>query len=238
MPHTIPIQNPDFEDGFNQHDGIGELTVPNGWLPWWRQGNPAEVAQGYLKRPEYALEEQRVHAGRYAAKLFTTFATHDAGLYQQIPVPIGALLALTAEVQYWSEHTDGTGGGYGMQVGIDAGPTTMPSRDCVWGPWRGQDDLNWDGNTWRTVYVTYLCDTPLVTLYLRGLCRFRAKHNDSYWDHVVLEAEVANTPPDDLLEYLRLVEEQSRQIGARIQEIHDLFHKPIAPSFLPPNGGD
>lgn len=227
MVGSVQVENGDFGEGFYQYDSIGELTVPNGWRPWWTEGKAEDIAEGYLKRPEYSAEERRVHTGDCAVKWFSTFATHDGGLYQQVAVPIGVLLSVTAEVQYWSEHTDGSGGGYGVQIGIDAGSTSVPSAECVWGSWRGQDDGDWDGKSWRTVCVAYLCDKPMVTLYLRGVCRFRAKHNDSYWDHVVLQAEVPGRLDDELLEYLRAVEQQARKIGARIQEIHDLFGRAI-----------
>lgn len=192
----IPLANPDFDQGFYQYQDIGELTIALGWEPWWIQGNSEQVREGYYKRPEYKPEPNRTLTGT-GQKLFTTFATHDAGLQQQVQVPIHAPLILSAQVQYWSLHTDGSGGGYALQVGIDpTGGINPKSQSVVWGAWRGQDDRPpWDGKTWKTVTVEAVAQASLATIYLHGACRHRAKHNDGYFENVRMWASIEEPEP-------------------------------------------
>jgi hypothetical protein len=198
----IAITNPDFETGFYQYNNVTELQVGRGWAPWWIQGSPDEIGQGYMKRPEFKAEQMRVLTGHLAQKWFTTYATHDAGLCQIVTgLTPGAKLTLSAEVQYWSEHDDGTGGGLACRVGIDPTGATEPlANTVIWGAWHGQDDPDkWKGDTWRTVTVQAEAQGPAATLFLRSACRYRAKHNDAYFDHVTLTADVEQPGGDDVI---------------------------------------
>lgn len=191
----VQIENPDFEDGFYQYNDIPELTVPVGWQPFWLQGTPEQTADGYYRRPEFKPEPIRVFRGRTGAKLFTTFSTHDAGMYQHVLVPRGALVTVRAHAQYWSEHTDGTSGGLAVRVGIDPEGGTDPWADrVVWGDWAGID-TGWNGQTWTQVTATAYAISALITVYLRSACRYRAKHNDSYWDAIEIEC-TGGQPPE------------------------------------------
>lgn len=198
---VVPVINADFSQGFRPWQNIGELVVASGWVPWWRQGAPDQVYKGYFKRPEYKPETKRTDAGETGQKYFTTFATHEAGIMQRVAVPPGVVkLELFAHVQYWSEHTDGSGGGYALHVGIDlAGGTDGLSDAVTWGDWVGQDDdPKWDGKTWRLASVEVeLAPGPerQVTVFLGSLVRHRVKWNDAYWRRVQLTAEVREEGP-------------------------------------------
>jgi len=207
----VQIENPNFTDGFYNYEGIGELTIARGWIPWWEQGTPEQVAEGYFKRPEFKPEPNRVLIGNRGQKFFTTFATHNAGLWQRVKIPMSGALVLTAKVQFWSHHTDGTGGGYACCVGIDrTGENNW--REAEWGEWHGQYDPDgWDGSSWRQVSVETQVGPGDVTIFLRGACLYRAKHNDSYWDAISLILEVED---QDLIHRLR-------RIGHEILEIAD-----------------
>lgn len=191
MATALPITNAGFDGGHYNFNNIGELQVPNGWSPWWLQGTPEQVADGYFKRPEFRAEPNRVRSGTRGQKWFTTYATHDAGLYQRVAIAASVTrVRLSAWVQYWSQHDDGSGGGLACQVGIHIQGGTDPfSPDVVWGEWHGQDDPDgWKGDTWREVWVEAnpAPQATFVTLFLRSACRYRAKHNDSYWEDVTL----------------------------------------------------
>jgi len=130
----IKLDNPNFDRDWYQFEDIGELTIPVGWRPWWTKGDPKMQAQGYLVRPEFKPEKLRVRSEPTGVKWFTTFATHNAGLYQLVQVPAPCTLTLSAWVQYWSEHTDKSGGGYAMQVGIDPTGAQRPCSNTIkWG---------------------------------------------------------------------------------------------------------
>jgi hypothetical protein len=216
--------NPSFDGATYQKDGIGELTIPEGWEPFWHQGTDKEVADGYWKRPEFKPEPYRVHEGKQGVKWFTTYATHDAGLLQIVNVTPGQALTLTAWCQYWSEHDDKSGGGYALTIGIDPYGKVEPfGESVIWAPWIGQD-LGWkDGSTWQQLSLKVTAIADKITVYLRGACKWRARHNDAYLDDVVLEAagsEPTPTPtPDD--EWLKLLDTRLLSIESNLVTVKD-----------------
>lgn len=187
---NLDIQNPTFTGDFYNYQNVPELRVGRGWVPWWKQGTPEQTGDGFFRRPEFKPEPNRVLIGNFAQKFFTTFSTHDAGLWQNITVPARGILTLSAQVQLWSLHTDESNGGYACCVGID--PTgSADFEGAVWGEWHGvYDPDGWDGSSWRRVEVSVPVEAGVVTIFLRGACLYRAKHNDSYWDDVRAELAV------------------------------------------------
>jgi hypothetical protein len=197
----LDLKNKDFCDEFRSVDDVAELTVANDWHPWWQEGGvPEEVRDaneaGYLWRPEYKPESardfgyKRVRTGDFAQKFFSTFATHNAGLYQQVTgVPEGKRITFSCWVQVWSSQRENIdvsqeNGRYKTGVGVDPyGGTDPMSPNVVWG------ELVEEYDEWgqRTVSVESMSDT--VTVFLRGTCQWRVKHNDSYWDEARLYAE-------------------------------------------------
>lgn len=208
----LPLKNKDFCDGFRNVDDIKELTVANDWYPWWQEGGVPEGVldgneSGYLWRPEYKPEDarkfgyKRVRTGDFAQKFFTTFATHNAGIYQQVSgVPVGKKITFSCWVQVWSSQHDNPdvseeNGRYKTCVGIDPYGGTDPfSPQVVWGEMVEEYD-EWGQ---RAVTIESVSDT--ITVFLRGMCQWRVKHNDSYWDEARLYAEpLLKTGSDYLL---------------------------------------
>jgi len=115
----IPIPNANFDAGFYNWADIGEVCVATNWVPWWKQG----TQPGELHRPEFKPETMRFQG----QKLFTTAATHQAGLYQCVPLVAGVRgLRFLVDCQYWSLHTDGKGGGLAMRCGLDPSGARSP----------------------------------------------------------------------------------------------------------------
>ena len=213
----IPIPNSDFDGGFYNWADIGELCIATNWVPWWEQGNQP----GINHRPEYAPETMRFQG----QKMFTTFSTHRGGLWQRIALPAGVQsLQLLVDCQYWSRHTDGTGGGLAMRCGIDPGAGDDPySGSIAWGEWHGQDDKPaWDGKTTKTLIAELDADfADWVTIWIESRCRFPAKHNDAYFDSVKLWAETGEGPgpePGSLLETLQAINGNLERIADMLQE--------------------
>lgn len=217
----IPVLNADFEGGFYHWADIPEVCVATNWVPWWKQG----TRPGELHRPEYAPEKMRFQG----QKMFTTFATHQAGLYQRVALPAGVRsLRFLVDCQYWSRHTDGSGGGLAMRCGIDPTAGDDPySSVTTWGEWHGQDDRPaWDGKTTKTLIAevngSFGDLGDWVTLWIESRCRFPAKWNDAYFDSVQLWAEVDQEPgpepePGDLLEVLRSIDANLARIAQLIE---------------------
>lgn len=213
----MPLANPYFDQTWYQFEDVPELTIPESWSPWWEQGTPQQVADGFLKRPEYKPEPARLISQPAGVKWFTTFATHNAGLYQVVAVPAGKRVTVRASVQYWSEHTDGSGGALACCIGIHPRGGTSPiDPGIVWSAWQGQDDKTWDGRSWRQVEVSTVSETNQVTVFLRSACRYRAKHNDSYWDNIIFTVEGETPDPED-----PEPEPGDPNIAAQLQDIND-----------------
>lgn len=185
------LVNAGFEDGFSTR-GAGEVTVANGWQPWWHNGLPAEVEQGLLRRPEYKGEDarvfgtRRVRSGYFAQKWFTTYSTHNGGIFQRVSVPAGSLATFSAWAQAWSSEDPDPGsavkpGNYKVSVGIDpTGGTDGLAPTVVW----SEEVVQY--NTWLHLQVQAKAQADAVTVFLRGRPEYRTRFNDSYWDDACL----------------------------------------------------
>jgi len=215
----IPIPNANFDAGFYNWADIGEVCVATNWVPWWKQG----TQPGELHRPEFKPETMRFQG----QKLFTTAATHQAGLYQCVPLVAGVRgLRFLVDCQYWSLHTDGKGGGLAMRCGLDPSGENDPYAGWIaWGEWHGQDDKpKWDGTTTKTLIAELTYDFgDWVTVWIESRCRHPAKWNDAYFDSVQLFGEIDQEPgpepePGDLLAILRSIDANLGRIAVSLEE--------------------
>lgn len=190
-----PLLNAGFEDGFSER-GAGEVSVANGWNPFWQNGPFQEDGQNL--RPEFKPEDasrfgrRRVLSGSYSQKWFNTFGSHHAGIYQQAGVPQGSVVTFSAWGQAWSSEGDNPDeikdGWYAISVGIDpTGGTDWTSANVVW------SEASRVLNAWAQVSVQAQAQGGAVTVYIRGDAEFRTKHNDAYVDDACL-TYVAPTP--------------------------------------------
>jgi len=179
------LDNPGFEGGFYESGGVGELVVGNSWQVWY---NPA------LKRPEYKPEtldigRARVRSGAYAQKFFTTYAAHDAGIYQELyGVVPGQWYKFSAWGYQWSSEQDNPDvstkdGKCSVLVGINPwGDANPRARTTVW----GKEALQ-VYNQWVQVSVEAQAWSEKIVVAVRQVCEWPVKHNDAYWDDTKLE---------------------------------------------------
>jgi hypothetical protein len=200
-PHSQKnwLKNPGFEEGFSER-GAPEVVVANHWNPWWISGSPEETGQGYKYRPEYKPEDaqifgmKRVRSGRYAQKYFNSFATHIAGIQQQVSVPRGSRVTFSIWVQVWSTGQDDINkcdefGNYAVSVGIDpTGGVEGWSPNIVW------SEPVLSCNEWVHLSVSTVAKASVITVFTRGAPEYRVTHNDSYWDDASLTVVVPPTP--------------------------------------------
>jgi cell division septation protein DedD len=183
-PGNVAV-NPSFEDGFTER-GAGQVKIANGWQPFWQEG-PGQQ-DGYNRRPEYGPEDgqrygyKRIHDGNWGQKWFTTYATHRAGVFQQIGVPAGSVVTASAWGQAWSSTEDDPNrskdGQYSLGIGIDpTGGTDFNSPNVVWTKSGTMDQ-------WVELRAQATAAGGQITVYLLGEAAFRLKHNDAYFDDV------------------------------------------------------
>jgi hypothetical protein len=192
------LVNPGFEGSFSTRDR-NEIVVADGWVPWFKT-DPG--APGINSAPEYKPEPaaqygmRRIHSGNTAQKWFTTFATHTAGIFQQVTgIPIGSRLQFSAWVQVWSSDEDNNEvsaqpGNYRVLIGIDpTGGTDWSSENVVW------SERTFAYDAYQQLSVATVARNSTVTVFMQGVPEFPVKHNDSYWDDACLVAIVpTNTP--------------------------------------------
>jgi len=186
------LLNPGFEEGFTTR-GAGEVEVANSWHPWWQDG-PGQT-EGYNKRPEYKPQDARrygnarVRQGTFSQKWFNSYATHHAGIWQQVNVPANSLVTLRAYAWAWSaskDTWDKSDGTYSVRVGIDpTGGTDWASPNVVWSP------ENFATDQWVELTIQTRAKGGSVTAFLRGDAEFRMVHNDAYFD----DASLTCVPP-------------------------------------------
>jgi hypothetical protein len=195
--NTVGLVNPFLEDGFRYVDGVGELQVGNGWHPWYYE-NPGE--QWF--RPEYKAETRdvgrgRVYEGDYSQKLFTTYAKHDAGIYQEIQgVTKGGWYEFSAIGWQWSSQHDNPDesrqdGKCSLIVGINPwGDNRALYRTTIW----GEEALN-VYDRWAKVTVTAQAWTTKIVVFVRHVCEYPVKHNDVYFESFALRAVSLESEP-------------------------------------------
>jgi hypothetical protein len=194
------LVNTGFEDGFSER-GAGEVSVANGWNPWWQDG-PFQQ-DGFYRRPEYKPEDvfrfgnRRIRSGNYAAKFFTTYSTHNAGFWQQVNVPAGSNCTFTIWVHVWSSQDSDPStavqpGNYRVYVGIDpTGGTDGLAPSVVW------SEPRIEYNTWIQLSVSAVAKAGTITVFVRGDPEHRNHFNDSYWDDAcltIVRPQPTNTP--------------------------------------------
>jgi hypothetical protein len=202
------LVNPGLEDGFHE-SGAQEVVVGTGWTAWY---------DGSLSRPEMKDEpfERRRDDGTQAAfsvrvfhgttvqKMFTSSSSHDAGMYQVVPVPAGQRVRFSMWVQAWSSDCDdpcvsplepcrsgstNTHGTYRVQLGVEptgrvpAGPGSPAPDSVTW-----SEAIVYEAyDRWFRLEVSAMSSGTEVAVYTRGHPEWPVKHNDSYWDDARLE---------------------------------------------------
>jgi hypothetical protein len=197
-----------FESGFEDYQGIGELTVPKDWTPDWVDGNEP----GVLHRPEYDRKDKQagqpeVYSGRYAANFFTVHATHDACLYRKFKVGKGKGVRIRAMVMGVSHEDNGvTDGGHGMRLGIDpSGGTDFTALSVVYGLYYSSymkglryGDRRYQEGKWVEVTAEAVSQADEITVFMHSKCDFAVDINASHWDDLEVQIGEPNEvePPE------------------------------------------
>ena len=178
----MKLVNASFEDGFHNHMNIGELTVANGWTPFYDESSGKHRAE---YRPERAgVGRGRIREGEYGQKWFTTFSAHDGGLYQTVEnVTPGKIYEFSAWVYVWSSQKDNPDVSQGNgKVSVVVGINPWGNEDAYsYQTTYGMEALN-VYNKWVHLWVRQEAFAPKLTVSLRSIARFGVTHNDAYWD--------------------------------------------------------
>ena len=195
-----------FEGEFRDYAGIGELTVPFGWVPVWTQG----TEPGVNHRPECDRETVRVRSGEAAAKVFSTHASHTAALSRRVQVQAGAAIRAVAH-----GATFGIKAGLGMRLGIDPeGGLDPDAEGVIWSSWWGQYNDDWKPELYHKFSVAIQAPSDYVTVFLYSHSDYKASTVAAYWDDVLIEQESDTPGPDP---------EPTGDLIGVLQEIRDVL---------------
>ena len=191
------ITNPGFEGAFVAQDG--QTSVGQGWTAWWIP-RPAGSPDWSYNHPNFiastpcgAVCDHRIHSGGNAQRIFQYFGTYVAGVYQQVAVPPGSDLHLTAYGQSWSSTSEQpqnvSNGGTQMhlRIGIDPWGGTNPYDARV--VWSSEADAL---DSWQQFSVYARAQGAQVTVFLYAAPDDARRRNEVYWDDVVFESLSGN----------------------------------------------
>jgi hypothetical protein len=183
-----------FEEEFYDYQGTGELTVPNGWVPVWVQLGP-EIPLDQLNRPEYDFKDRyrghtEVRTGRFAAAVFTVFATHDTALYREFKVEPGRLVRASVWAMGVSHARDGRSGGLGTRIGLDpTGGTDPKAPTVVYSRYWSSHLTEWREREWHNLEVAAFAQADTITVFLASIADWPVDINASHWDDLVIQVE-------------------------------------------------
>ena len=182
------LANPGFEGEYVVH--ADALQIAPGWTAWWiprREDQPDYVNQ--VPKYEPTSHPERVHGGAKAQLLATFYATHIAGVYQQVKVTPGADLRFSAFGKGWTSTSDDPlnvsvgGTDLRMRVGIDPYGGTDPLSPNV----RWSEQVN-AADSWVRFDAFARAQSGTATVFVYSAPFDARRHNDVFWDDAELVA--------------------------------------------------
>ncbi len=213
------LTNPSFEGQYS--DYVPDPPIPDcpwgvcfsaqmspGWTPYWQSHNDATDEGWEMLMPEYKAattaftDPVRVRSGEFAQQLFTFYATHNAGLFQQVyGVVPGQTYCLSIWGHSWSSHDDeahtdlSNHGFLNQRIGIDPfGGKAFTSNNIIWTPPVTQYD------EYGLFKLEVEAQSDTLTVFFNSNPLYAAKHNDVYWDDAILVQAGQREPAEMVVE--------------------------------------
>ena len=183
------LRNSDFEGPYVVHEN--EVKVAPDWMPFFSGGEAPEGGERCYQ-PEYkpiprSLAAYRVHSGDTAQCWFVRWKVMDAGVYQTVQVPVGALITLRAHAHCWCSQSDDPHAADGelyARLGMDLQGGMDPWAPTVqWTKWARLTA------EYQALKMQAIADAPYATVFIRAWNKWRLSHNDVYLDAVTLEVD-------------------------------------------------
>ncbi len=196
------LRNPGFEGEYFAWNGIPEVQVAHEWTPWWIEDVARDPRwhRPEWKRAQGAFYPRRVRSGDSAQQWFTFYASHYAGMYQQVfNVRPGQRYRFSVWVQVWSSLEDNADKSVSpanprLQIGIEPSGAARPGFASAPGSirWSFEAPMDQVIDGWALMSIEAEAQNEVITVYLRTNPDFANKHNDIYIDDASL---VAVSPP-------------------------------------------
>ncbi len=172
------LNNPGFEGGWHWQGDSFLGKVADGWVAWWVDDasgkDPSDPTFWKNQRPEYGLIgleyyiPDQIHSGRQSLQYGKRYATHTAGVYQQVlGVTPGDKLRFSAWGFVFGKdpNPSKTPGYVRMKVGIDPTGGTNPFAPSV--VWSGVVNpvAVGSGSAWREMSIEAVAQNSTVTVF-------------------------------------------------------------------------
>ncbi len=191
------LNNPGFEEDFQEQDDNPLLKVAEGWTSWYRAAEGDNAAAWELVQPEYGPardvdEHAHIREGETSQVIRSFYATFDAGLLQEIAdVEVNSWLRFSANAWVWSSVLDDPeqsedDGDVFVQVGIDPdGGTDPDSEEIVW------SEISYElYDGWREYAVVTQATGEEVSVFVRALVGQPVRNTHVWIDETQLFLDV------------------------------------------------
>ncbi len=192
------LQNPGFEGTYTSFNNDSTRQMAPGWSPWNLGPNAGDPSYVNVT-PEYRLAANpaRIRTPNGTQEYFTYYATHIAGVYQQVAVQAGSKVRFSVYLNVWSTTNDDKNrsdnpGEVKLQVGIDPnGGTNGGAAGIVW----SAESEFYDQYRQLSVEATAAAST--ITVFVRSAPKQPVQHNHIYVDdaELVITSAVPTTTP-------------------------------------------
>jgi hypothetical protein len=170
------VRNGKLAKPFHPYRDDNKLITAAYWAPWWleREGEEPDWKNRIPVFSQASLE-------KITQQLSSPFATHTAGLWQQIPSVAGNEYEFTAEGQAWSSEDNEPGSqlessDVNLQIGIDpTGGLDPGSPLIIW------SELWQPLSRWETLRVTAKAEAGIITLYLKSAPSLPKRQQTVFW---------------------------------------------------------
>lgn len=194
----------DFEAPFvaDPFCGTGRCQVPSGWEIWWvprRETDPEGV--NFQPQADRTSVQSRVKSGGGAQRIFVERATFTGGIRRVIKsVKVGARLRFSASAQVWSTNDEQAfsarpSSDIKVRLGIEqlAGDVSTASAFNPGVVWSAEADAR---DKFTPLSVEIEAKTTTIVLYTYATMKDPVRHNEVYFDDVLVEASapVATEP--------------------------------------------
>lgn len=174
---TNLLNNGDFSAAFQPYRKDERMVMAASWAPWWtvqRASDPQWKNQTPAFRAA-ALEDDS------AQEISSPWATHTAGLYQQVPVAPGDTYRLTVEAMAWSSEDETPGklvepSDVDLQIGLDPTGGLDPSSPLiVWS--KKANPLG----KWSELELSLEAETSIMTVFLKSAPELPKRQQTVFW---------------------------------------------------------
>jgi hypothetical protein len=184
MTQTVNLlHNGGLADSFAPFRNNEQWQTAFGWLPWWLP-HKKEDPDWKNQAPTYLPFELD---GAAVQRLQTPWATHVAGLLQQVPAAPGGRYRLLAECQAWSSESSEEGtlieeSDVNVQIGIDPTGGLDPTSPLV--SW---SDIAQPLGQWQSLELLIEAQNTIITVYLKSAPKLPKRQQSILWRRALLE---------------------------------------------------